>query len=242
VHRSRHFRLLASAFASCAISALAPAGEAAEPASAVSDLLRAFRAERDAMLAPELVRYGGELAALELEMLAARDYRGAVAVQHERLRLSQLVMAVDPTIPPGGSGAAGADAPDGLVLSPPGAALSGGVRLDASSGALVGWENPGAHAEWALPAGWPTGGYLVEVTYSATGKGRVVLREDRFTLTREAEATAGPEPWVTRRFGTLRMTAGARTLRLEAAPGSPPPGFALKQLLIIPTDRDAPPP
>lgn len=244
----RGARAFAAALLLAALAAPARGQDADESAPAADQLahLKQQLAERQAaVITPALREYRLALANLEAELVKARDYRSALGVQRERLsvesRITRLASGSDSSSPMPAPEATEPKQEGGrIVLAPEDAVTGGGVRFDERSGALVGWESPGAFAEWSLPDDLSTGGWEIEVTHAAGG-GTVRFREAFYTLTRELEPTGDDgETFATRRVGTIRLRSGSRSFRVEAPEGSPPPEWRLRGLRLLAADRDHP--
>lgn len=165
---------------------------------------------------PALREYAGELAALEKQSVAARDYETAAEVRTERLRvtaeaaaqekLALLLETRQQTDESRGSGK--------IVLKITEAKLEG-VTLNPATGVLTGWAAPGASATWKLPD-LPAGGYEVVLRYSSgpLEGGSVMVQEAFYTLSANIGTTL--KGFEDQNIGTLKIRDGSGPLRISA--------------------------
>jgi len=178
-------------------------------------------------------KYVADLWQLEKELVAGGDYTGAARAREERRLILPEAPRNERTVP----APAGGIAPDAPVeLKPKAAATSGGVRLDAATGVLSGWQAAGAAVKWLLPAGLKGGGYDVEITWSCApqGGGEVLFKEDTHVLRRTVKPTAGTGDYQTAVVGTLRLAANSRALEISATDVKGPELFRLQSVRLIP--------
>ena len=178
-------------------------------------------------------QYVERLAQLERKLALDGDYAGASRVRREREKVAPSAPAPEKTAP-----ASPAAVPDGapVELKAASASLSGGVTLDTGSGALTGWKNNESRARWKLPPGLKLGGYEVELTWScaADGGGDMLVREDRYSLSRPVKPTGGWDDFQTQVVGTLRVVTNSRQLEVSAGTVKAPGLFQLKSVRLLP--------
>ncbi|MDB6076180.1 MAG: hypothetical protein JWO89_3820 [Verrucomicrobiaceae bacterium] len=166
---------------------------------------------------PALRQYIGELAALEKQAVAGRDYETASLVRTERLRATAEAAAQEKLallLETRQQTEEGKGASAKIVLKISDAKLDG-VILDPSTNVLTGWSKPGASATWKLPD-LPPGGYEVVLRY-ASGPlegGNVLVQEAFYTLSGSIGTTL--KGFEEQNIGTLKIRDGSGPFKIIA--------------------------
>ncbi|MBP7949271.1 MAG: hypothetical protein KA004_06405 [Verrucomicrobiales bacterium] len=221
-----------------------PPADAQPSATAVQELakfkeLRQLYLEKNQEHARQLQEhYQKQLAALEKQYVAERNYSAAALVKAEREK-SARDLGLAPDLPPAANDNPGRAllAEDGTVnMDGKAAETGGGVNWDKEKEALTGWASDKAWAKWHLPAGLQTGGYEVELTFAcASGSGGTFfVREDFYLLRREARESGSWDSFHSEVFGTLRIRAGSQSLLISAATVKGGGLFYLKSVRLLP--------
>ncbi len=108
--------------------------------------------------------------------------------------------------------------PPGLLFGAKAATTGQNTRFDEELDALTGFRDAGDTVHWPLPDDLETGGYEVILNYSCRrrGGGRLRIEGDFFYLPADIQPTGGSRKFTSINVGTLRITAGTRTLKLVA--------------------------
>ncbi len=127
------------------------------------------------------------------------------------------------------------EADGSVTMNAPEATMTGGVTLDAEKNALVGWTTEQSSARWKLPDGLRTGGYEVELTYSCgNGGGSFVIKEDTYSLKRQAKDSGS---WMSFRpevCGVLRVKSSSQQVQISATALVGEGLFYLRQVRLLP--------
>jgi hypothetical protein len=208
-----------------------------EPAK-LRDLRRTYQRELNAATAPALQKYREALVFLERACAHQRDYTTAIAVRDERLRVEKQLNP-DPRNPRSNDAVRPyVDGP--LSLSAKDAAGSGGVAFNKEKDALEGWKNPGASARWTLPFPLKAGAYdvVLEMACAPGSGGKVTIKEDFHTLTREVAATKGWDDFASQVLGPLRIKANSTGVQVGALTVEGDGLFLLRAVKLIPISEE----
>ena len=181
---------------------------------------------------------------LEMEKAAAaqRNYALAAKIKAERESSGKdLGISLVEGDPNSGVDAVATLESDGTVtMEAPDANLGGGVVMDKEKEALTGWTSDKAFARWKLPIGLKTGGYEVELTYScAGGGGSFTVKEDTYSLKREAKDSGSWASFRPEVCGTLRVKSGSQHLQISASTVTGEGLFYLKSVRLLPCANSA---
>jgi hypothetical protein len=181
--------------------------------------------------------YARKLLEMERAAVTQRNYALAAKIKTERLNAGK-ELGISLTEMGGATLAAstGVLELDGSVtMSAPSATLGGSVTMDAEKAALTGWSSTQCFARWKLPTGLKTGGYEVELTYScAAGGGSFIVKEDQYSLKREAKDSGSWASFRPEICGTLRVKASSQNLQISAASVLGEGLFYLKMVRLLP--------
>lgn len=192
---------------------------------------------------PLLEGYQKKLLELEKSAAASKNYPLAAKIKAERLgaakelRISVEALAQNADVPDTEAITAKLEQDGTVTLDAARAELGGGVALNTETGILTGWTSDKACATWKLPPGIRTGGYEVELTYSCGGSeggGSFVLKENTFSLKREAKDSGGWQSFRPDNCGTLRVKSASQQISLTAAAVKGAGLFQLKQVRLRP--------
>jgi len=201
---------------------------------AMADLKKSYEEEVGKAVLPLREGYRKALLTLEGQMAAKGDYSGARRVQEERRELDRQMgrtAALPDATPATGRGR--------ILLGTP-VETAGGLRM--ADGGWSGWETAGGMLRWTLAAGWPGGGYDVEITYVSGTDGTLGLglKEDFHTLGRNVKLPAAPEGGSDPgriRLGPLRMRPGAAGLELKITTPGTVPDLKVLTISLVPTEE-----
>ncbi len=213
------------------------AGQPSEPAR-LKELQQAYQAALASEAAPVLRQYREKLLGLERRCAEKRDYATAVAVRDERQRAEKRLAGIARRSPEQSGVRPYSGGP--IILSAREAAVDGGVVWNSKANALEGWKTTSSSASWALPFPLPTGGYdvLVETACAPGSGGKILIKEDFYSLTRTLTPTKSWDDFTSQTLGTLRVTAHATSLRLSALTIEGDGLFRLRAVKLVPT-RDS---
>lgn len=188
---------------------------------------------------PLFDRYQFKLMELEKSAVQQRNYGLAAKIKAERETAGrELGISIsDATSQPlPESAVAKLEADGSVTMNAPAASLGGGVVLDTEKEALTGWTNDKSFARWKLPTGLKSGGYEVELTYSCAGGGGgiFVVKEDIYSLKREAKDSGSWASFRPEICGTLRVKSGSQNLQISASVVTGEGLFFLKSVRLLP--------
>jgi hypothetical protein len=206
------------------------AGLSADELSTFQELKQKYHAILNDAGKPLYDAYQKKLIVREKAAVARRDYDLAAKLKDEReaaaVNDGQASLSPIATLETDGS----------VTMTAPMASLGGGVNLDKEKSALTGWTSASAFARWRLPIGLKTGGYDVELTYSsAGGGGSFVVKEDTYSLKREAKDSGSWASFRPEVCGTLHVKSSSQSLQISAATVAGEGLFYLQKVRLLPT-------
>jgi hypothetical protein len=207
--------------------------ETAEPSRLV-ELRAKYAKEVAAATAARLEKYRDALVRLEHSLADQRQYRAAIPVRDERLKIEKTLgqtagraPGAEPALPyPGGP----------ITLVSKNAKVLGGVTYDEKKDALDGWKSKGASARWMLPFPLKAGGYevVLEMACAPGSGGQVTIKEDFHSLTKMVKPTKSWQDFASQSLGTLRVKANSTGLNLNALTVEGDGLFLLRAVKLLP--------
>ena len=210
-------------------------------AEAPPDLRTArFEYRRDLLTAllPEKKTYLESLLTLERRLAAKGDYPAAMHTRDERIVLEQEIKAIEHEIPVLTALALNlrtGPLPDRAIFLTKDA-TNQGLKFDAKTNTLTGWESEAASARWTLP-NLPPGGYEVLLTYATPAQNSVTLqvKESFYSLRSTLDATN--DKTLEKNLGTLRIRDGKGSLTLGAVKSGTGEKLQVFSLALVPANK-----